>query len=87
MREICTYGSVVGPSQQWLGLPDLPTGNLYAKGSYTQGEKIGLWTFYYPSGKPKFEGQYIEDLRSGEWKSWNEAGELITVLYERGRLI
>ena len=23
MREICTYGSVVGPVQQWAGLPDL----------------------------------------------------------------
>ena len=22
MREICTYGAVVGPAQKWAGLPD-----------------------------------------------------------------
>jgi len=40
------------------------------------GQKIGFWTFYYPSGKKKESGNFVEDMKSGNWKFFYETGEL-----------
>jgi hypothetical protein len=40
------------------------------RGSYVNGKKEGLWTYWYPNGNMKAEGHYRDDLKDGMWVEW-----------------
>ena len=70
-------------SGEWLHFYE--NGEMMARGSYEEGEKVGEWKFYYSNGMQKSRGIYTENLREGEWENWNAEGEKTMVRYVRGR--
>jgi antitoxin component YwqK of YwqJK toxin-antitoxin module len=38
-----------------------------ARGAFEDGERVGVWTFWHPSGVVIGEGPYVAGLRSGRW--------------------
>ena len=55
------------------------------KGEYINGIALGKHRYYYPSGRIKEEGKYESGMKEGEWKKFNEQGEIIlTILYKNG---
>ncbi len=52
-------------------------GILIAKGIVNEeGDKLGDWIYFYPSGEIKSEGAYRSNRRYGEWKYYYEDGKL-----------
>lgn len=49
-------------------------GNIITKGDYLEGKKEGHWI--YQVGDTKDEGEYVEDMRNGLWKSYYGEGNL-----------
>ena len=45
-------------------------------GKIKDGEKHGLYRWYYPNGNLKVEGNYVKGVMEGEWKRYHENGEL-----------
>ena len=46
--------------------------------------EVGKHKYYYPNGKIKEEGKYSAGLKDGDWKKYNEEGELVlTIFYLR----
>ena len=50
--------------------------NGYVKGKY-QEYRVGVWKFWYPNGKMKFEGLYKDGTLISK-KCWNSKGESIS---------
>ncbi|HMZ48638.1 MAG TPA: toxin-antitoxin system YwqK family antitoxin, partial [Flavobacteriales bacterium] len=44
-----------------------------------QGWKQGFWREYWPNGKPKLEGRYVDDKRQGIFKEYDVNGALKTM--------
>lgn len=42
-----------------------------------EGEKDGTWRIYDENGTLRYEMHYINEKKTGEWKVWNEQGELV----------
>lgn len=52
-------------------------GTLLGKGVMLEnGQKIGSWVMFYPSGAKQSEGNFVEDKKAGKWKFYYETGEL-----------
>jgi antitoxin component YwqK of YwqJK toxin-antitoxin module len=45
-----------------------------------EGQRNGLWTFYYPNGKAESEGHYENGEQIGKWKFYNRWGSLSEVV-------
>jgi uncharacterized protein len=74
-------GHYLGLSHFWC-----VNGNIDKTEYYTRTEKHLVK--YYCSGKIEIEGRYVDGFIDGEWKYWNEQGELIKQeTYETGELI
>lgn len=43
----------------------------------SKGRRQGLWTDFYPNGQKRYEGQFKNDLCTGEFKYYDEQGRLI----------
>ncbi|MBM3987507.1 MAG: hypothetical protein FJ294_06075 [Planctomycetes bacterium] len=43
---------------------------------YIDGQKHGLSEQWHRDGKLEWQGHFAQGLRTGEWRFWNEAGEL-----------
>ncbi len=41
--------------------------------------KEGAFVYYYKNGSKKSEGGFVNNLKEGEWKEWNDAGNLSAV--------
>jgi uncharacterized protein len=53
------------------------TGYLEAKGITDQNNRFqGNWEFFYPSGKTKAKGNYVDGKRNGEWVFYFESGKI-----------
>lgn len=49
-------------------------GNIIVQGNYWRGKEDGAW--FYQVGDHKEEGEFIEGMREGEWKSYYKDGSL-----------
>lgn len=45
---------------------------------------IGKWIKNYPDGNKKYQGSYINGLREGKWKFWDEEGNMEVIKYKAG---
>lgn len=45
---------------------------------------IGKWIENYPDGNKKYQGSYINGLREGKWKFWDEEGNMEVIKYKAG---
>jgi antitoxin component YwqK of YwqJK toxin-antitoxin module len=41
----------------------------------------GLFQTWYPDGRPKFEGRFVDGTRAGTWKFWSQDGTVREVDY------
>ena len=83
-RCLDAYGDVDGPFVSW----DLKTGAISSKGRYRRGKLWGSTTDYHPNGKTMSVGQYVDGVENGEWRIWDEDGNLkIIDVYYYGKLI
>jgi TonB family protein len=46
-------------------------------GTYLEGTKNHMWTYYYENGKKKAEGLYASNKEVGLWTYWAPSGELV----------
>jgi len=46
-------------------------------GEYKDGEKEGIWEFWYDNGEKMEEGNYRSGLKIGTWVNWYQDGELM----------
>ena len=44
---------------------------------YSAGNKNGPSITFYPNGKIRYVGEYTNDDKSGEWKFYDEAGNVV----------
>jgi antitoxin component YwqK of YwqJK toxin-antitoxin module len=49
----------------------------WSETTFKAGIKNGKTTTWYENGKKRYDGFYKNDLESGKWTYWNEAGELV----------
>jgi antitoxin component YwqK of YwqJK toxin-antitoxin module len=50
--------------------------------------KEGNFVYYYKNGSKEKEGNYINNEQEGEWKGWNESGDLNAINhYKKGKMI
>jgi len=61
-----------GPFVSWYRR----TGIIGSKKTYRHGEFSGVGTNYHPNGKKLSEGKYVDGVRDGEWRLWDEHGTL-----------
>lgn len=64
-------------------------GNLLESGSFSKGEKVGVWTKneYYDNGKLKEHAEYLDDKKHGKYESYYENGQLSQdAYYKNGNL-
>ena len=51
------------------------TGNKILQYKMVDGLKNGLYQEWYPHGKPKSKGKYLNEIKNGKWTSWDKNGE------------
>jgi antitoxin component YwqK of YwqJK toxin-antitoxin module len=69
-REYNEVGEIIGGGVYYEGI-------LLEKGKTDkQGNKTGLWKFYYKYGEIKSEGIFMKSLREGSWIFYYETGEI-----------
>lgn len=56
-----------------------PNGKYLGLNVFFEGEKNGKIEKYYENGQLEFEGQYKNDRKIGEWKWFDESGNIIDV--------
>ena len=71
-RCLDAYGNADGPFVSW----DLRTGAISTKGTYRHGEQDGTMTTYHPNGEKLGEGTFVRGMHDGEWRIWDEDGNL-----------
>ena len=69
-----------------IGATYHPNGQISSQGISANGAYQGLWYFYYPNGKTRFEMMYKDSQRIGVSKEYDETGKLIKETeYENGK--
>jgi len=77
-------GNFEGPSVSW----DLRTGAISSKRTYRHGKPSGTATNYHANGKILSVGEYVDGVQNGEWRIWDEDGNLKVIdEYYYGKLI
>ena len=60
-------------------------GEVSYKGDFKKGKPHGLWTTYFPDGKPRWEGYKKEGVNHGSFTMWYDNGKKrIKGVYENG---
>lgn len=69
---LCAFGKSVGDDRhvEYLGR------TIITEGSYKNGQRTGLWSFYYPNKKLNLSGNFLENRKNGEWKLYSPKGIL-----------
>lgn len=63
-------------------------GNLHIRAMNFNGRRVGLYKEYHPNGEKKLEGMSNELGKDGEWKEWDEDGNLVSVsVFKDGKFI
>jgi antitoxin component YwqK of YwqJK toxin-antitoxin module len=52
------------------------SGELKSEGDFTDGKRVGMWTFYHKNGQVEQKGKYLRGMPQGEWK-WYYADGLL----------
>ena len=63
------------------GEPDTTRGGIYewaededASGLLLDGRRHGPWTYRWPNGRRRFEGEFVRGRRDGSWRFWHPDG-------------
>lgn len=64
-----------------------PNGQVKEEGFYKNGEKTGLWVYYWQNGEKKVVGTYEKDQPQGTWVFFDEKGQQIAEgTYKDGKM-
>lgn len=74
-------GNYLDDKKNGLWLYHYTNGNINFEGNFRDGEPDGKHKFYYGNGKIKREEIYVMGIKSNNWKSFNELGELVLTIY------
>ncbi len=58
---------------------DRRTGIIGSKDTYRRGKLSGVGTNYHPNGKKLSEGKYVNGVRDGVWRLWDDHGTLKSI--------
>lgn len=58
-------------------------GTVRARGNYVNGRLSGVWTWFYYTGSPEIELNFVNGVRHGEYKKW----EIDGVLRQKGQYL
>ena len=62
-------------------------GTVKAEGNYLEGNKEGVFTYYFANGSIEMKGAFKKDLREGEWFFYNgETANMDKVTYLNGEI-
>lgn len=72
ITTLCAFGKSVGDDWhvEYLGR------TIITEGSYKNGQRTGLWSFYYPNKKLNLSGNFYQNRKNGEWKLYSPKGVL-----------
>jgi len=85
--EYIAEGNYVEGNQDGPWVQLFEDGKKSFEGEYFEGLENGLHIFYFNNGKTREERKYRLGLKEGDWKVWDESGELLlTTTYERGEV-
>jgi antitoxin component YwqK of YwqJK toxin-antitoxin module len=59
-----------GPDWRWYD-----NKGLWIRRTWRQGKQSGSYEEFHTSGYQKFQGNYVDDQRDGEWSQWYETGD------------
>lgn len=63
-------------------------GTLLYEGKYIDDNPNGVHKWFWPNGKLKKQGRYVMGIKTGDWKTFDETGELFLVItYQNGKEI
>lgn len=51
-------------------------GTKWSESYYVKGKKSGHSLSFYPNGNVRYVGEYLEDVKTGTWKFYDENGDL-----------
>jgi antitoxin component YwqK of YwqJK toxin-antitoxin module len=58
-----------------------PDGAVRSKGAYTDGVLNGVSVVFHPNGQLYYTGAYRDDHEVGEWRFYDESGELVKAVH------
>lgn len=73
------YRKAYKENGQWIANDYYKSGKLQMTGTYKSiltEQKHGLFTYYYENGCKKAEGLFNRNIIDGEWKEWDDRGNL-----------
>jgi len=83
VTEFDPYGNVISEGEYFEGLEEgkwiYNLENHRIEGTYTAGQRNGMWRHFYANGQLSFEGQFINDVPNGNhifyWENGNKKDE------------
>lgn len=73
-------GETVAGLREGSWVYDLPTGERYLEGNFTNGQRDGSWTVFYPNGDVQVRKQFLNGLATAEWEFFREGGQSLGTL-------
>ena len=56
-------------------------GTLWSEGEFTDGMREGITKSYHPNGQVRYAGSFTNGKKFGEWRFYDENGELLEIKY------
>lgn len=80
LYEYYDDGTLITKGELIDGLKDGPwfyeMGDHKEEGSYSDGERKGVWKYYYPNGKINFTGKFVDGEKDGKHKYYYSSGKI-----------
>ncbi len=67
------HNKKTGEYKEWFEVPKGSTQHLSREGTFKK-LKHGQWTFYYPTGKKRAQGNFTYGKKTGSWSYWKADG-------------
>ena len=69
-------GNIVNDKNEGKWVYFYPSGELESEGFFKNNLADSIWTWYFPDGKIKEKGKFIRGQRNGDWKMFDETGNV-----------
>jgi len=69
-------GKIINDKNEGKWVYYYPSGELESEGNYKYNKPDSIWVWYFPNGKVKEKGIFVNGLREGNWKMFDEAGNI-----------
>jgi TonB family protein len=84
-KASAVYSGMVYPeNNKWIVIVVNDSGKILMNGNYKDKSlkiRDGLFSFFYPTGKPQMRGNFVNNAQEDLWISWYPGGEIKDSLY------